>query len=46
MVIKAQVPHELRYKPATRGPRYSVWMLINSNPFDIGIMLCIVLNMV
>ena len=45
MIIVAKTPHELRYKPQTRDLRYKLWDLITSTPFDIAIMICIVLNM-
>jgi len=45
MIIVAKTPHELRYKPQTRDLRYRLWDLITSTPFDIAIMICIVLNM-
>jgi hypothetical protein len=35
----------LRYKPATRGYRFKLWKIITSDPFDIAIMIFIVLNM-
>ena len=45
LIVNAKTPHELRYKPLTRGLQYKTWVLITSDPFDIAIMCCIVLNM-
>ena len=45
LIVEAKVPHELRYKPQDRGMQYKIYMLVNSDPFDIAIMACIVLNM-
>ena len=51
MIIGAKPPHKLRYKPpresyAGHSPFGSkMYTIIESDPFTIGIMICIVLNM-
>ena len=42
--MKARTPHELLYKPQL-NPRLYVWGIVNSDVFEITIMVCIVLNM-
>lgn len=44
LILGAKTPHELRYKPASSS-RYCMWRIVNSEVFDISIMVCIVLNM-
>ena len=44
MILKAACPHEVANRPSS-GARRQMWRLVNSNAFDIGIMLAIVLNM-
>ena len=44
LIVQAKTPHELRYKPH-RGLRLKGWKLVQSDLFDISIMVCIVLNM-
>ena len=44
MIVKAKVPHELRYKPS-HGFRLKVWSLIKHDYFDFAIMSFIMLNM-
>ena len=51
MIVAAQTPHKLRYRPPREGFdgyswfRNKMYKLVESNPFDIAIMVCIVLNM-
>lgn len=45
MIVKAQCPHENRYKPRHDKNRLRMWHIVQSNTFDIAIMVCIVLNM-
>ena len=51
MITKAGIPHEQRYRPIMEGfpghspYRSAMYNLIIGNPFDITIMICIVLNM-
>jgi len=45
LIPNARTPHELRYKPESPGLRLKLWEIVQSMPFDIGIMICIVLNM-
>lgn len=42
--MQAITPHELHYKPK-QGARLKLWKFIQSDPFEYGIMICIVLNM-
>ena len=45
LIIEAKVPHYLRYKPQDSGMQLNLYKLVNHDIFDLGIMVCIVLNM-
>ena len=44
MILKSSCPHETANKPQ-KGLRRKMWYVVQSNAFDIGIMIAIVLNM-
>jgi len=46
LILKAELPHKFRYKPTGGTLRLKLYRLVESTEFDIGIMICIVANMI
>ena len=45
MILGAQIPHKNRYKPSSSNLRVRLYHLVESNTFEIVIMVCIIANM-